>query len=172
MTLLKVGEGTQAGVEIGPLIDEKAIEKINRLIHDAIEKGATVTVGGDRHAAGKLFYQPTVIEDCNHEMALSKEEIFGPVSAIYKFFAEEEAIGFANDTEYGLAAYFFTQNLSRAWRVSEALDYGIIGINEGIVSHAEAPFGGMKESGIGREGSKYGIEEYVEIKYVCMGGIV
>lgn len=168
---LKVGAGTEPGVEIGPLIDERAIEKINRLVQDAVEKGAAVTVGGMKHEAGKLFYQPSVIENCSHEMALSKEEIFGPVSAIYKFSTEEEAIQLANDTEYGLAAYFFTQNLARAWRVAEALDYGIIGINEGIVSHAEAPFGGMKESGIGREGSKYGIEEYVEIKYMCWGGM-
>ncbi len=168
---LKVGAGTEPGVEIGPLIDERAIEKINRLVQDAVEKGAAVTVGGMKHEAGKLFYQPSVIENCSHEMALSKEEIFGPVSAIYKFSIEEEAIQLANDTEYGLAAYFFTQNLARAWRVAEALDYGIIGINEGIVSHAEAPFGGMKESGIGREGSKYGIEEYVEIKYMCWGGM-
>ena len=168
---LKAGAGTEPDVEIGPLIDEKAIEKINRLVQDAVEKGAVVTLGGKKHEAGKLFYQPSVIENCSHKMAISKEEIFGPVSAIYKFNTEEEAIQLANDTEYGLAAYFFTQNLGRAWRVSEALDYGIIGINEGIVSHAEAPFGGMKESGIGREGSKYGIEEYVEIKYMCMGGM-
>lgn len=168
---LKVGEGTEPGVEIGPLIDEKAIEKINRLIKDAVEKGAKITAGGNSHPAGKLYYKPSIIEDCNKEMALSKEEIFGPVSAVYKFYTEEEAIGFANDTEYGLAAYFFTQNLGRAWRVAEALDYGIVGINEGIVSHAEAPFGGMKESGIGREGSKYGIEEYVEVKYLCLGGM-
>jgi len=168
---LKVGAGKEPGVEIGPLIDERAIEKINRLVQDAVEKGAAVTVGGMKHEAGKLFYQPSVIENCSHEMALSKEEIFGPVSAIYKFSTEEEAIQLANDTEYCLAAYFFTQNLARAWRVAEALDYGIIGINEGIVSHAEAPFGGMKESGIGREGSKYGIEEYVEIKYMCWGGM-
>lgn len=161
---LKVGEGTQPGVEIGPLIDENAIGKINRLIHDAVEKGAAITVGGDLNPAGRLFYQPSVIEGCTREMALSKEEIFGPVSAIYKFNTEEEVIQLANDTEYGLAAYFFTQNIGRAWRVAEALDYGIMGINEGIVSTAEAPFGGMKESGIGREGSKYGIEEYVEIK--------
>ncbi len=171
VTSLKVGEGTGPGVEIGPLIDEKAIEKINRLVHEAVEKGASITIGGERHGAGELFYQPSVIEGCTQEMALSKEEIFGPVSAIYKFYTEEEAIQFANDTEYGLAAYFFTQNLARAWRVAEALDYGIVGINEGIVSHAEAPFGGMKESGIGREGSKYGIEEYVEVKYVCLGGM-
>lgn len=171
VTMLKVGEGTQPDVTIGPLIDEKAIEKIDRLMADAVEKGAVITVGGGRHNAGKLFYQPTVIEGCNSEMALSKEEIFGPVSALYKFNLEEEAIQLANDTEYGLAAYFFTQNLSRAWRVAEALDYGIVGINEGIISHAEAPFGGMKHSGIGREGSKYGIEEYVEIKYLCLGGM-
>lgn len=169
--LLKVGDGTLPGVEIGPLIDEKAIEKITRLVQDAVDKGAVVTLGGNKQEAGNLYYQPSVIEGCNKEMALSKEEIFGPVSAIYKFFAEEEAIQLANDTEYGLAAYFFTENLGRAWRVAEALDYGIIGINEGIVSHAEAPFGGMKESGIGREGSKYGIEEYVEVKYMCWGGM-
>jgi len=169
---LKVGEGTEPDVEIGPLIDEKAVEKINRLVQDAVEKGAVVTLGVQKHEAGKLFYQPSVIENCSNEMAISKEEIFGPVSAIYKFTTEEEAVQLANDTEYGLAAYFFTQNAGRAWRVADALDYGIIGINEGIVSHAEAPFGGMKESGIGREGSKYGIEEYVEIKYMCWGGIV
>ena len=168
---LKVGEGTEPGVKIGPLIDEKAIEKINRLIADAVEKGAVLTAGGNKHIAGKLFYQPSILEGCNSSMALSKEEIFGPVSAIYKFKTEEEVISFANDTEYGLAAYFFTQNLNKAWRVAEALDYGIVGINEGIVSHAEAPFGGMKQSGIGREGSKYGIGEYVEVKYLCMGGM-
>jgi len=168
---LQVGAGTEPGVEIGPLIDENAVKKIDRLVHDAVEKGAEITAGGDKHAAGKLFYQPTIVEDCTQEMALSKEEIFGPVSAILRFHTEKEAIRFANDTEYGLASYFFTQNLNRAWRVAEALDYGIIGINEGIVSHAEAPFGGMKESGIGREGSKYGIEEYVEIKYLCLGGM-
>lgn len=168
---LKIGAGTEPGVEIGPLIDENAVKKIDRLVHDAVEKGAEITAGGNRHNAGKLFYQPTVVEDCTQEMALSKEEIFGPVSAIFRFHTEEEAIRFANDTEYGLASYFFTQNLNRAWRVAEALDYGIVGINEGIVSHAEAPFGGMKESGIGREGSKYGIEEYVEVKYLCLGGM-
>jgi succinate-semialdehyde dehydrogenase/glutarate-semialdehyde dehydrogenase len=168
---LNVGNGTDAGVEIGPLIDVEAIEKIKRLLGDAVDKGATVTVGGNEHSAGKLFYEPTVVEGCNSKMAVSKEEVFGPVSPIFKFSTEEEAIALANDTEYGLASYFFTQNLARAWRVAEALDYGIIGINEGIVSTAEAPFGGMKESGIGREGSKYGIEEYLEIKYLCLGGL-
>jgi succinate-semialdehyde dehydrogenase/glutarate-semialdehyde dehydrogenase len=168
---LKVGEGTQQGVTIGPLINEDAVKKVNQLIKDAVKKGGTVRVGGDQHAAGKLFFFPTIIEGCTNKMALSKEEIFGPVSAIYKFTTEEEVIRMANDTSYGLAAYFFSQNINRVWRVAEQLDYGIIGINEGIISHAEAPFGGMKESGIGREGSKYGIEEYLEIKYLCMGGL-
>lgn len=168
---LKVGEGTQSGVEIGPLIDESAIEKIDRLIQDAVKKGATVTLGGNKHEAGSLFYKPSIIEGCNKDMDISREEIFGPISAIYKFTTEQEAIQMANNTEYGLATYFFTQNLARAVRVAEALDYGIVGINEGVVSHAEAPFGGMKESGIGREGSKYGIEEYTEVKYVCIGGL-
>lgn len=168
---LNVGDGTMAGIEIGPLIDEQAIEKINRLMKDAVDKGAAVTVGGQLHKAGKLFFEPTIIEECNTEMAVSREEVFGPFSPIFKFSTEEEAIQLANNTEYGLASYFFTQNLSRAWRVAEALDYGIVGINEGIVSTAEAPFGGMKESGIGREGSKYGIEEYLEVKYLCLGGL-
>ncbi|MDB5245684.1 MAG: succinate-semialdehyde dehydrogenase [Segetibacter sp.] len=171
VTALNVGEGTKPNVEIGPLIDENAIEKINRLMNDALERGATITAGGNKHEAGKLFYQPSIIEGCNSEMAVSREEIFGPVSAIYKFRTDEEAIQMANNTEYGLAAYFFTQNIGRAIRVAEALDYGIVGVNEGVVSHTEAPFGGMKESGIGREGSKYGIEEYVEVKYVCIGGL-
>ena len=140
------------------------------LWQDAIEKGAKVTVGGRKHKAGELFYEPTVIENCNTTMDLSREEIFGPVSAIYRFATEQEALQLANDTEYGLASYFFTENISRAWRVAAALECGIIGINEGIVSTAEAPFGGMKESGIGREGSRYGIEEYVEVKYICFGG--
>jgi succinate-semialdehyde dehydrogenase/glutarate-semialdehyde dehydrogenase len=171
VTALQVGDGASRGVDIGPLIDGDAIEKIKRLMADAVDKGAAVTVGGHVHPAGKLFYAPSIIEGCNSTMAVSKEEVFGPVSPIFKFSTEEEAIQLANDTEYGLASYFFTQNLARAWRVSEALDYGIIGINEGIVSTAEAPFGGMKESGIGREGSKYGIEEYLEVKYMCLGGL-
>jgi succinate-semialdehyde dehydrogenase/glutarate-semialdehyde dehydrogenase len=171
VTALQVGDGASTGVDIGPLIDGDAIEKIKRLMADAVDKGAAVTVGGHVHPAGKLFYAPSIIEGCNSTMAVSKEEVFGPVSPIFKFSTEEEAIQLANDTEYGLASYFFTQNLARAWRVSEALDYGIIGINEGIVSTAEAPFGGMKESGIGREGSKYGIEEYLEVKYMCLGGL-
>lgn len=168
---LIVGEGTKEGVQIGPLITEKAVQKVERLLNDAISKGGQITVGGKRHKKGKLFFEPTIIEDCNPSMDLHEEEIFGPVSAIFKFKTEEEAIQMANNTNYGLAAYFFSQNINRVWRVAEALEYGMVGINEGIISHAEAPFGGVKESGIGREGSKYGIEDYVEIKYLCLGGM-
>ncbi|TDH26191.1 NAD-dependent succinate-semialdehyde dehydrogenase [Segetibacter sp. 3557_3] len=169
---LNVGEGTRTDVQIGPLINGKALSKVTRLLDDAVSHGARVTTGGHVHTAGEFFFEPTIVEDCTAMMALSREEIFGPVSAIYRFETEADAIAAANDTEYGLAAYFFSKNIDRIWRVAESLDYGIVGINEGIVSHAEAPFGGMKQSGIGREGSKYGIEEYLEIKYVCMGGLV
>jgi len=171
VSALKVGNGIEAGVTIGPLIEADAVKKVQRLLKDAVKKGATIVIGGEAHPAGALFYKPTIVEGCTHRMLLSREEIFGPVSAIYKFKTEEEAIQLANDTEYGLAAYFFTQDVHRCIRVAEALDYGIVGINEGIVSHAEAPFGGMKESGIGREGSRYGIDEYVEVKYVCVGAV-
>jgi succinate-semialdehyde dehydrogenase/glutarate-semialdehyde dehydrogenase len=171
VSALKVGDGTGKDVQIGPLIDVSAMKKVSRLLKDAIKKGGKVTVGGASHSIGTLFFQPTIIEECNKKMALFNEEIFGPVSAIYRFTTDEEAIELANDTQYGLASYFFTQNLQRTWHVAEALDYGIVGINEGVVSHAEAPFGGMKESGIGREGSRHGIEEYVEVKYLCIGGL-
>ena len=166
---LKVGEGTKEGVQIGPMITEKAVQKVERLLADATAKGGSITYGGNRLKAGELFFQPTIVEDCNVTMDMHKEEIFGPVSAIYKFKTEEEAIAMANNTNYGLAAYFFSQNINRIWRVAEALEYGMVGINEGIISHAEAPFGGIKESGIGREGGRYGIEEYLEVKYLCMG---
>ncbi len=167
---LKVGDGTGRDVEIGPLINEAAIEKVDRLMEDAKQKGAEVLLGGKPHVAGKLFFQPTIITHCTTEMDLSREEIFGPVSAIYLFETEAEAIHLANNTEYGLAAYFFTENIHRAWRVAEQLQYGIIGINEGIISYAEAPFGGIKQSGFGKEGSLYGMEEYLIVKYLCMGG--
>ena len=166
---LKVGEGTKEGVQIGPMITEKAVQKVERLLADAVVKGGSITYGGKRLKAGELFFQPTIVEGCNPTMDMHREEIFGPVSAIYKFKTEEEAIAMANDTNYGLAAYFFSQNINRVWRVAEALEYGMVGINQGIISHAEAPFGGVKESGIGREGSRYGIEEYLEVKYLCMG---
>ena len=168
---LKVGNGLNKDVQIGPLINNDAIEKVERLLKDAIAKGAEIITGGSKAANGNLFYQPTILTNCTTEMALSREEIFGPVSAIYTFDTEAEAIALANATEYGLAAYFFTQNISRAWRVAEALQYGMIGINEGLISYAEAPFGGVKQSGYGREGSRYGMDEFLTIKYLCLGNM-
>lgn len=166
---LKVGAGTDDGVAIGPLINEEGLNKVKRLLYDATEKGGQVIAGGHTHAAGELFFEPTVITGCDSSMRLSQEEIFGPVSAIFPFDTEEEVVRLANSTAYGLAAYFYTQDISRAWRIAEQLEYGMIGINEGILSHAEAPFGGMKQSGFGKEGSYYGIEEYLETKYICVG---
>jgi len=168
---LKVGPGIDDGVAIGPLINEAAVTKVEELVADAVEKGATVVLGGKRHALGGSFYEPTILINATSEMACSKEEIFGPVAPVYRFSTEQEAIAMANDTQFGLAAYFYARDVGRVWRVSEALEYGIVGINEGIISTEVAPFGGVKESGIGREGSKYGIEDYLEIKYLCMGGL-
>lgn len=168
---LPVGNGVEPNVEIGPLINEEAVQKVETLLQDAVNKGAEVVLGGKKHAAGKLFYQPTIISPCNTGMRLSNEEIFGPVSAIFKFKTEAEAVALSNATEYGLASYFFTENNSRAWRVAEQLQYGMVGINEGIISYAEVPFGGVKQSGYGREGSRYGIDEYTTIKYMCFGDI-
>ncbi len=168
---LKVGDGSQAGVTIGPLIDEPTINKVTRLVDDAVSKGATVALGGKRHELGGTFYEPTVIANADRGMAMHDEEIFGPVSSIYRFQAEEEAIQMANDTPYGLAAYFYTRDVGRVWRVSEGLDYGMVAVNTGMLSTTVAPFGGVKESGIGREGSKYGLEEWMEVKYLCLGGI-
>jgi len=168
---LKVGSGVDDGVTIGPLIDEAAVAKVEELVNDAVEKGATVVMGGKRHTLGGSFYEPTILTNASAEMACAKEEIFGPVAPVFRFETEAEAIQMANDTEFGLAAYFYARDLGRVWRVSEGLEYGIVGINEGIISTEVAPFGGVKESGIGREGSKYGIEDYLEIKYLCMGGI-
>jgi len=172
MTKLKVGDGTEDGVTQGPLINEAGVEKVERLLKDATSKGAKVVTGGKRDAlGGGTFFQPTLLLDATTRMACSREEIFGPVAALYRFSTEEEAIRIANDTEYGLAAYFYSRDMGRIMRVAEALEYGILGINEGIISTEVAPFGGMKESGIGREGSKYGIEDYVEIKYLALGGL-
>lgn len=168
---LPVGDGTKDGVLIGPLINQEAVEKVERLMQDAVSKGAAVVLGGKRHAAGALFYQPTIITHCTTDMELSREEIFGPVSAVFLFDTEAEAVALANNTEYGLAAYFFSNNIQKIWRVAEQLEYGIIGVNEGIISFAEAPFGGIKQSGYGKEGSKYGMEDYLVIKYVCLGGM-
>ena len=166
---LKVGNGMEPGVTIGPLIDDKAMAKVEEHIKDALSKGARVVVGGKRHALGGRFYEPTVLADVNSSMQVTHEETFGPVAPLFRFKDEAEAIRMANDTEFGLASYFYTRDIGRVWRVSEGLEYGIVGINTGLISTAVAPFGGMKESGLGREGSKYGIEEYLEVKYLCMG---
>lgn len=165
---LTVGDGMNAGVQIGPLINEAGVEKVDRLLRDAIEKGGALSLGGKRQSG--LFYEPTIIEGVNTEMDIHQEEIFGPVSAVYSFETEEEVISMANQTQYGLAAYFYSNNVHRVWRVSEALEYGMVGVNTGSISTAVAPFGGVKQSGIGREGSKYGVDEYLEIKYVNLGG--
>jgi succinate-semialdehyde dehydrogenase/glutarate-semialdehyde dehydrogenase len=166
-----VGNGMTPGVTIGPLIDEKAVEKVEEHIADALEHGATVGIGGKRHKLGGRFFEPTILLGVPSGTKLMKEETFGPVAPLTRFSSEQEVIAMSNDTEFGLACYFYTRDLGRAWRVAEALEYGMVGINEGLISTEVAPFGGVKESGIGREGSKYGIEEYVEIKYMCMGGI-
>jgi succinate-semialdehyde dehydrogenase/glutarate-semialdehyde dehydrogenase len=168
---LKVGIGTEDGVLQGPLINAKALAKVEAHVGDAVEKGAKVLTGGRRHALGGTFYEPTVLTDVTPEMRLAQEETFGPVAPLFRFRDDDEAIRLANDTPYGLAAYFFTQSHARAWRVAEALDCGIVGVNEGLISTEVAPFGGMKQSGLGREGSHYGIDEYVELKYVLMGGL-
>ncbi len=168
---LKVGEGLGDGVMQGPLINMEAVEKVERLIKDATSKGAKIATGGKRHSLGHTFFEPTVLTDVNTQMAIAQEEIFGPVATLFRFKTEADAIRLANDTEYGLAAYFYARDIGRVWRVAEALEYGIVGINEGIISTEVAPFGGMKESGIGREGSKYGIEDFLEMKYLAMGGI-
>ena len=168
---LKVGDGFGPDVTIGPLINTEAVEKVEEHIADAVAKGARVVTGGQRHALGHSFYQPTVLADAKPDMLIFKEETFGPVAPIFRFSTEQEVIKLANATEFGLAAYFYGRDIGRIFRVAEALEYGIVGINEGIVSSEVAPFGGMKESGNGREGSKYGIEDYLEVKYLCIGGI-
>jgi succinate-semialdehyde dehydrogenase/glutarate-semialdehyde dehydrogenase len=168
---MKVGNGMEEGVMQGPLIDMKAVEKVEEHIADAVEKGARIVTGGKRHAKGSTFFEPTVLADVTTNMKVTHEETFGPVAPLFRFKTEQELIKLANDTEYGLASYFYSRDIGRIWRVAEALEYGIVGINVGIISNEVAPFGGMKESGIGREGSKYGIEEFLEVKYLCMGGI-
>ena len=168
---LKVGDGMEEGVGTGPLIDIKAVEKVESHIQDAIAKGARVVVGGGRHSNGGNFFEPTVLTGVTPEMIVSREETFGPLAPVYRFETDEDVVKKANDTEFGLAAYFYTRDVGRVWRVAEQLEYGIVGINSGIISTEIAPFGGMKESGIGREGSKYGIDEFVEVKYLCMGDI-
>ncbi|HFE9906531.1 TPA: NAD-dependent succinate-semialdehyde dehydrogenase [Acinetobacter baumannii] len=165
---LKVGDGRQEGSTQGPLIDEDAIAKVQSHIADATEKGATVRIGGKRSALGGTFFEPTVLTGVTQDMKVSKEETFGPLAPLFRFKTEDEAVTMANDTEFGLAAYLFTQSTARQWRVGEALEYGMVGINTGAISNEVAPFGGVKQSGLGREGSKFGIEEYVEMKYLCV----
>ena len=168
---LKVGPALSGDVQQGPLINEDAVAKVETLLADALGKGARLVCGGRRHALGGTFFEPTIVADVTPAMRVAREEIFGPVAPLFRFHTEEEAVRMANDTEFGLAAYFYARDIGRVWRVAEALEYGIVGINEGIISTEVAPFGGIKESGIGREGSRYGIEDFVEIKYLCMGGI-
>ena len=166
---LKVGRGTEAGVNIGPLIDENAVAKVEEHIQDAVSKGAKIVVGGKKHVLGGLFFEPTVLTGVNTTMKVTKEETFGPVAPLFRFRTEEEGVAMANDTEFGLAAYFYARDIGRIWRVGEGIESGMVGVNTGLISNEVAPFGGVKQSGIGREGSKYGIEEYLEIKYLCIG---
>lgn len=168
---LKLGNGLDAGVTQGPLINMEAVEKAERLLKDAVSKGARIVAGGKRSTLGGTFFEPTLVCDVTTEMAIAREEIFGPIATLFRFKEDADAIRIANDTEYGLAAYFYARDIGRVWRTAESLEYGIIGINEGIISTEVAPFGGLKESGLGREGSKYGIEDYLEIKYLAMGGL-
>ena len=171
VSALKVGNGADEGVNVGPLIDEKAATTVCEFIDDAVAKGATVALGGGRSELGGTFVQPTILTGVTRAMRVFSEEIFGPVAPLFKFETEAEVIEMANDTEFGLAAYFYSRDIGRVWRVAEQLEYGIVGVNEGIISNEMAPFGGVKESGGGREGSKYGLDDYLEIKYICMGGI-
>ena len=168
---LRVGDGLQGATDQGPLIDAKALAKVEEHVADALAKGAHVALGGKRHALGGTFYEPTVITDTKPNMLLAHEETFGPVAPLFRFKTEQEALAMANATEFGLAGYFYTRDLARAWRVSEGLECGMIGVNTGLISTEVAPFGGIKESGFGREGSRYGILDYTELKYVCVGGI-
>jgi succinate-semialdehyde dehydrogenase/glutarate-semialdehyde dehydrogenase len=168
---MKVGNGLKGEFQQGPLIDMAAVLKMEEHIGDAVEKGAKIALGGKRHPLGGSFFEPTIITNVTQEMLVAKEETFGPLAPIFRFTTDAEAVQMANDTEFGLASYFYTRDISRVWRVAEALEYGMVGINTGLISTEVAPFGGMKESGIGREGSKYGIEEFIEVKYLCMGGI-
>ena len=168
---LRVGDGLAGETDQGPLIDATALTKVEEHVADALAKGAKVATGGRRHALGGTFYEPTVLTGVTPAMMLAKEETFGPVAPLFRFETEAQAIAMANDTEFGLAAYLYTRDLARSWRVSEALEYGIVGLNTGIISTEVAPFGGIKESGTGREGSKYGILEYTELKYICVGGV-
>ena len=168
---LHVGNGVDSGVTTGPMIDEKAVEKVEEHIADAVAKGANIKMGGKRHSLGHSFFEPTILTNVTQDMAVAKEETFGPLAPLFKFETEDEVIGYANDTEFGLASYFYSRDIGRIFRVSEALEYGMVGVNTGLISNEIAPFGGVKQSGLGREGSKYGIEDYLVIKYTCLAGL-
>ena len=168
---LKTGNGFEEGVTFGPLIDQAAVDKVTRHIEDATSKGAKIALGGKPHALGGFFFEPTILTDVTSDMVVTQEETFGPVAPLFKFDDEAEVVEAANDTDFGLAAYFYTKDLARSWRVSEGLEFGIVGVNTGLISSTEAPFGGVKMSGLGREGSRYGLEDFMEMKYVCLGGI-
>lgn len=168
---LRMGNGAEDGVNLGPLVNHKAVEDVDALVKSTVASGAHVVLGGKPSSLGPCFYEPTILTGVTPDMAVFRNEIFGPVAPVVTFSTEEEAIAIANDTEFGLASYFYTRDIGRVWRVSEALEYGIVGVNEGIISNEMAPFGGVKESGSGREGSKYGIEDYLELKYILMGGL-
>jgi len=171
ISAMKVGDGLKGETQQGPLINMSAVEKVEEHLKDAVDHGARVVIGGKRHELGGTFYEPTLVADVTQDMKVAKEETFGPLAPVFKFKSDEEVVQWANDTEFGLAAYFYSRDIGRIWKTAEQLEYGIVGINEGIISTEVAPFGGMKESGMGREGSKYGIEDYLETKYLCMGGI-
>jgi len=168
---LKVGNGVEQGVTQGPLIDEKAVKKVEQHVADALSKGGRLLLGGKRHALGHSFFQPTVIADINDDMLVAKEETFGPLAPLFRFKTDEEAIALANNTEFGLASYFYSRDVGRIWRVAEGLESGMVGVNTGLISTEVAPFGGVKQSGLGREGSHLGIEDYLVVKYICLGGI-
>lgn len=168
---LKLGNGLEAGTDLGPMIDQRAIEKVQGYLDDMVTKGGTVLTGGEVMQADSLFFKPTVLKDVDQSMAVAKEEVFGPLAPVFRFESEEEVVAYANDTEFGLASYVYTQDLGRAFRVTQALEYGMVAVNSGILSNEAAPFGGVKQSGLGREGSKYGIEDYLEIKYMLVSGI-
>lgn len=168
---LQVGNGLEAGVEIGPLINRQAFQDVDNLVRDSLAAGAELVLGGKPHALGGLFYEPTILKNVTNSMPVAVNEIFGPVAPLITFDTEEEGIALANATPFGLAAYFYARDIGRIWRVAEGLEYGMVGINEGIISNAAAPFGGVKESGLGREGSRHGMDEYLEIKYLCFGGV-
>jgi succinate-semialdehyde dehydrogenase/glutarate-semialdehyde dehydrogenase len=168
---VKVGDGTEVGVKQGPLIDQQALDKVQAHVANALEQGARLMAGGKPDEKAGLFFEPTILADVNHQMLVMREETFGPVAAVMRFSSEDEVIAAANDTDFGLAAYFYSRDIGRVWRVAEKLEYGMVGVNTGLIANEVTPFGGVKQSGLGREGSKYGMDEYLEMKYVCLGGM-